>query len=419
VDVRDLTGATALVTGAGSGIGREIARACARRGARVAICELDEARLGEAERGLRELGADVLARRVDVGSRTEMEGFAADVHRDWGPVDLLVNNAGVGLGGMFLETTLDDWEWIAQTNFFGVVHGCHFFVPEMAKRGRPGHVVNIASAAAYAPLPAQSAYAATKSAVLGLSVAMHTELRHEGIGVTAVCPGFIDTPIVERSRLRGVAADPETRQRTAAFYRRRGYGPERVARKTLRAVQRNRVVAPISLEAFGLYYASRVAPGLLRWVNGQLARRVSSGRTDVPEHGSSADLTTEERDRTMTNEEIIRDFIAAWSRLDPEELASYFCEDGAYHNMPTGPVKGRKNVEEMIRGFISSWTETEWEILHLLARGDVVIAERVDRTKAGDKGVDLPCTGVFEMEGGKIKVWRDYFDLGTYVRAMG
>ena len=275
MDVRDLTGATALVTGAGSGIGREIALACARRGARLVICELDETRLEEAERDLRGLGCDVLARRVDVGSRAEMEGFAADVHLEWGPVDLLVNNAGVGLGGMFLETTLEDWEWIARTNFFGVVHGCHFFVPEMVKRGRPGHVVNVASAAAYAALPAQSAYAATKSAVLGLSVAMQAELRHAGIGVTAVCPGFIDTPIVERSRLRGVAADPKNRERTATFYRRRGYGPERVARNTLRAVQRNRVVAPITLEAWALYYLSRVVPGLLRWANGQLVRRVS------------------------------------------------------------------------------------------------------------------------------------------------
>jgi len=121
----------------------------------------------------------------------------------------------------------------------------------------------------------------------------------------------------------------------------------------------------------------------------------------------------------MNNKAIVREFLAAWSRLDPEELAGYFCEDGIYHNMPTGPVQGRKQVEEMIRGFAASWTETEWEILHLLADGDVVIAERVDRTKAGEKSVDLPCTGIFEMEGGKIKVWRDYFDLGTYVRAMG
>lgn len=120
----------------------------------------------------------------------------------------------------------------------------------------------------------------------------------------------------------------------------------------------------------------------------------------------------------MDNETIIRDFIQAWSRLDPKELAGYFSEDGVYHNMPTAPVGGRENVEKMIAGFISSWTETEWEILHLVAAGDVVIAERVDRSRAGDKAVDLPCTGVFEMEGGKIRVWRDYFDLGTYLKGM-
>ena len=235
------------------------------------ICEFDENRLEEAERDLRGLGCDVLARQVDVGSGAEMESFAADVHREWGPVDLLVNNAGVGLGAFFLETSLEDWEWITRINLLGVVHGCHFFVPEMVKRARPGHVVNVASAAAYAPLPAQSAYAATKFAVLGLSVAMQAELRQAGIGVTAICPGFIDTPIVERARLYGAAAEPENRRRTAAFYRRRGYGPERVARNTLRAVQRNRAVAPISLEAWALYYASRLVPGLVRWANGRLA----------------------------------------------------------------------------------------------------------------------------------------------------
>jgi limonene-1,2-epoxide hydrolase len=118
------------------------------------------------------------------------------------------------------------------------------------------------------------------------------------------------------------------------------------------------------------------------------------------------------------NEKIIREFIAAWSRLDPKELAAYFSEDGVYHNMPGPPVAGRANVEKLIRGFVSSWTETRWDIVHLLCAGDVVIAERVDRTKAGAKSVDLPCTGVFEMQNGKIKAWRDYFDMATYTRAM-
>ncbi len=118
------------------------------------------------------------------------------------------------------------------------------------------------------------------------------------------------------------------------------------------------------------------------------------------------------------NEKIIREFIQAWSRLDPKELSSYFAEEGVYHNMPTGPVGGRENVEKMIRDFTATWTETQWDILNIVSAGDVVIAERVDRTKAGEKSVDLPCTGVFELEGGKIKIWRDYFDIGTYVKAM-
>lgn len=118
------------------------------------------------------------------------------------------------------------------------------------------------------------------------------------------------------------------------------------------------------------------------------------------------------------NAQIIREFIEAWSRLDPAELAGYFAEDGVYHNMPVGPVAGRENVQRFIESFAGSWTGTTWDILHLASAGDVVIAERLDRTTAGDKAVDLPCVGVFELEGGKIKVWRDYFDMATYANAM-
>jgi limonene-1,2-epoxide hydrolase len=116
------------------------------------------------------------------------------------------------------------------------------------------------------------------------------------------------------------------------------------------------------------------------------------------------------------NVAIIRDFIAAWSRLDAEELVSFFTEDGTYHNMPIDPVSGRENLKTFIAGFINDWTATDWEVLNLVSAGDVVIAERVDRTKVGDVAVDLPCCGVFEMEGDKIKVWRDYFDMATYMK---
>ena len=112
----------------------------------------------------------------------------------------------------------------------------------------------------------------------------------------------------------------------------------------------------------------------------------------------------------------IRSFIEAWSRLDVDELVSYFAEDGTYHNMPFDPVTGREDLIGFIGGFIKDWTQTDWDILTLVGDGDVVIAERLDRTKVGHTAIDLPCCGVFILEDGKIKMWRDYFDMGTYLK---
>lgn len=118
------------------------------------------------------------------------------------------------------------------------------------------------------------------------------------------------------------------------------------------------------------------------------------------------------------NEQIIRDFIAAWSHLDTDELVDYFTEDGIYHNMPIDPVQGTENLRAFIKGFLANWTKTDWEIRTLVSHGDTVVAERMDRTVADGKPVDLPCVGVFEMRDGKITVWRDYFDMNTYTSAL-
>lgn len=120
-----------------------------------------------------------------------------------------------------------------------------------------------------------------------------------------------------------------------------------------------------------------------------------------------------------SNEDIIREFIGVWSTLDVERIVDFFTDDGTYHNMPTDPVSGQENLRGFIRGFIADWTGTDWEIKRILAEGDTVVAERIDRIKFADKSIELPCTGVFEMEDGKIKEWRDYFDLGTYMKAYG
>ena len=120
----------------------------------------------------------------------------------------------------------------------------------------------------------------------------------------------------------------------------------------------------------------------------------------------------------MNNIDTIRNFVHAWSRLDPAELAEYFTEDGTYHNMPIQPVSGKANVKVFIENFLATWTATEWEILSIAEAGDVVFCERVDKTKTSQGDVDLPCVGVFEMQDGKIRVWRDYFDMNTFMSAM-
>lgn len=115
---------------------------------------------------------------------------------------------------------------------------------------------------------------------------------------------------------------------------------------------------------------------------------------------------------------IVRDFIAAWSRLDVEELVGYLAEDGIYHNMPIEPVQGHAALRAFIAAFLNGWSSTQWDVLAHAASGNVVMVERLDRTIVHGKPVNLPCCGVFELEGGKIKVWRDYFDMATYRRAL-
>jgi len=274
VNVTSLTGRSALVTGAGSGIGRETALALARRGANLFLCDVDEDGLAETERRAREFGREVSSRRVDVASAEEMGAFAAAVHERTPAVDILVNNAGVAIGGGLLDTSLDDWDWIVGINLKGVVHGCHFFAPAMVTRGRGGHIVNVASVAGYVASEPLAAYATTKFAVVGLSEALRDELARHDIGVTAVCPGIINTPITTNVRLRGaVMAASGMRQQMVDAYQRRNYGPERVAENILKAIARNRAVAPISPEAWLLYYLKRFAPGLMRFLNARMGER--------------------------------------------------------------------------------------------------------------------------------------------------
>jgi NAD(P)-dependent dehydrogenase (short-subunit alcohol dehydrogenase family) len=269
ISTENLAGRVVVITGAGSGIGRELALLCARRGARLAICDMNPAGLAQTVEDARAAGAEVFSQTVDVSDAEQMTSFAKEVADQFGAADVLINNAGIGvIGGMF-ETTLSDWDRLIGVNLMGVVHGNAAFVPAMVQRGS-GHVVNVASAAGMLANPQLGAYSATKFAVFGMSEALRMELKPHGISVTAVCPGFINTAITHSSPYRGGNEDAR-RAKTTAAYAKRGYTAERAARHILRAVDRDKAVAPIAPEAHAIYLLSRVAPPVARWMSARLA----------------------------------------------------------------------------------------------------------------------------------------------------
>ncbi|MFJ8348538.1 SDR family oxidoreductase [Streptomyces sp. NPDC094153] len=260
-------GQLVLVTGAGSGIGRATTYAFARAGARVVAVDRDaEAAARTAERS-RQLGAPAAwTETVDVSDGQAMEELAGKVHAEYGVVDVLVNNAGIGLSGSFFDHTPEDWRKVLDVNLWGVIHGCRLFGRRMAERGQGGHIVNTASAAAYQPSKALSAYSTSKAAVLMLSECLRAELAGRGIGVTAVCPGFVDTAITSTAHFVGVDMEEQRRrrQRAARLYGLRGYPPEKVADAILRAVVRDEAVVAVTPEARLLRAMSRFSPGARR-----------------------------------------------------------------------------------------------------------------------------------------------------------
>ncbi|EHR63287.1 SDR family oxidoreductase [Saccharomonospora cyanea] len=259
-------GRLVVVTGAGRGIGRATALAFAREGADLVLADIDAESLEEAARAVRGAGVTVTAHRVDVADGEAMRAFAERVVRDCGVPDVVVNNAGIGMAGPVLDTTEEEWRRLVDVNFWGVLHGCRLFAPHMVERGEGGHLVNIASMAAYLPNPMLPAYSTVKAAVLMLSESLRAELAASDIGVSAVCPGFVATDIVGSTRFAGTGDSEQQRRRQRAqrFYTARNARPELVAKDVLRAVERNLPVVTPTVEAKAARLLARWAPGLVR-----------------------------------------------------------------------------------------------------------------------------------------------------------
>lgn len=248
-----LAGTLAVVTGAGSGIGRATALELARLGAHVICADVDTAASSSTAT---ECGGD--AWTVDVADRSAMAAFADTLTAAHGTPDVLVNNAGVGLTGRFLDTAPEDWDWVLGVNLMGVVHGCQFFGPDMLARGR-GHVVNVSSGLAFAPRATEPAYVATKAAVLALSRCLRADWGPRGIGVSAVCPGVVATRIAESTRFRGERASDATKARVANLFA-HGHRPEVVGRAVVDAIRHDRPVVPVGAEAWAGWLLRGVVP---------------------------------------------------------------------------------------------------------------------------------------------------------------
>jgi NAD(P)-dependent dehydrogenase (short-subunit alcohol dehydrogenase family) len=222
--MKHFEGRTAVITGAGSGFGLEVARLAAARRMKLVLVDIQPDALERAAAELRGLGADVLASKVDVSKAGEVEALGAATHARFGAPHLLFNNAGIGAGGLIWENTLKDWEWVLGVNVMGVVHGVHVFTPmmlEAARRdpGYEGHIVNTASMAGLLNPPNMGVYNVSKHAVVSLSETLYQDLRlvTGQIGASVLCPFFVPTGITESDRnrpaeLRDVGAKPTRSQ---------------------------------------------------------------------------------------------------------------------------------------------------------------------------------------------------------------
>jgi NAD(P)-dependent dehydrogenase (short-subunit alcohol dehydrogenase family) len=272
----DLSGKVAVVTGAGSGIGRASALLLASHGARVHAADLNGAAAEAVAAEIERADGNAVARALDVSDPDAVEALAESVFAAEGHVDVLHNNAGIGHAANIEATTIEDWQRVISVNLLGVAYGVQAFVPRMLRQRRPASVINTASMAGIVPTAKMAPYCASKYGVVGLSEALNAELSKRGIHVSAICPGIINTPIVATGIMRGDVAAIQAK--ATDFYARRGASPDEVARAVLKTIGKHQMIVPVPRRQVTVpYLLHRISPQLTQPLARSFERIVGRG----------------------------------------------------------------------------------------------------------------------------------------------
>lgn len=275
VCTKSLKGRLCFITGAASGIGRAVAEQSAQAGAHVLLTDINEDALTTVAEGIRTAGGVVLdSRALDIADIEQVQSYARDIHERFGSVDVLMNVAGISIWGTVDTLSHEQWRRVVDINLMGPIHVIESFVPQMIKAQRGGHIVNVSSAAGLFGLPWHAAYSASKFGLRGVSEVLRFDLERHGIGVSLVCPGGVDTGLVQTLEVAGIDMQQPRMQKLKAHFQRHAVSPDTAARAIIKGVTAGRYMVFTSNDIRLGYWFQRKFSWpyelVMRWLNQRL-----------------------------------------------------------------------------------------------------------------------------------------------------